>query len=121
MQNETPARTVRTASRWRRGGWFAVLVGIGFGAVLAPQIWPEVRAWIHSTRSPESLTQSIQQGPLSRPMAPPLTAAQRDVQSPAGTRSSVSQDPLPLVLTGTVVAANPAESVAFIGVDEKNP
>jgi type II secretion system protein C len=99
----------------------ALCIGIGFGVVLAPRFWPHVEAWLHEK---ENRPPQVHAGIPAAPSAvPPMSASppQKSDQDFAGTRSSVSPEPLPLILSGTVVASRAAESVAFIGVDEHNP
>jgi type II secretion system protein C len=110
----------RQHDKSKRAALLALITGVGFGAVLGPQMWPHLDDWINEQ---SALPSPIQAGvPASGPLVPPpVSASSSRDEDFTGTRSSLSAEPLPLVLTGTVVGSRAGESVAFIGADEGSP
>jgi type II secretion system protein C len=100
-----------------RTRWLALFIGLGFGAVLAPQLWPYLRVWLSSSTTVRT------ERPVSTPkrIITPAAPVQSDPALAAvGTDSSVSDKPLQLVLAGTQPGRTPHEGLAMLGVDVRN-
>jgi type II secretion system protein C len=99
-----------------RHKWFALAIGVGFGAVLAVQFWPSAEKWIEARKS-ASATASTKEIPAVTPVVP----VQSDPSLAAvGTDSSVSDKALPFVLVGTSPGRRPQEGRAVLGTDARN-
>lgn len=88
-------------------GAFALAIGVYTAWVIE---WPSGES-APSSDTPEAVVADQPTRPPSRETPPPLP----------GNDSSVAGGERYLILTGTHVAANPRESLAFIGIDPRNP
>lgn len=95
-------------------GSCAVAVLTLWSAGLPPTDWVAKIQELISRRTAEQPQIEVA---VSKATQPPLPVAEPPAM-PAGIDSSISETPLPFVLTGTIVGRNHQEGLAFIGVNE---
>lgn len=112
-----PARP--TSHRGKRARTIAFAVGIGLGSFLAYQYWPLLQGLI-KPGSRQAVPEAVIKEPAPQPI-PPASIAQSDpALAGVGTASSISPEPLPLVLVGTIPGRNAREGSAMLGSDARN-
>jgi general secretion pathway protein C len=106
------------AGGWRKTPlrWLAVLVGIGFAAVLVHHFWQ-----LTKPDSPTEQAAHLARAPVAIAPVPSAPVPSQPELAAAGTASSVSRVASPLVLVATAVGRNASEGTAALGTDPRNP
>jgi type II secretion system protein C len=100
---------------WR---WLAVVIGVVLGVFAAYLYWPHLQPKIDEPQAAQAVASSPV--PNTAPAVVPEPIMGDPKLGVLGTDASISNEPLPLVLVGTIPGRHANEGTAMIGTDARN-